>query len=354
MLLVGVALPVLFFAIDIRLFAVVNSQSHTGLDTLLLFSAFVLQIGVLGVLAARLIELPLLRWSIYAWCWLLVDIQSLTAAELSLRYGDPTLLLVKALFAAQASLIVMWGVLGTTRWTLRLPASLAAIPVLAMPLLEHRTPSEALFLPQLFVLTIICGLMRWRGFTLAMPSGPDAADLAPPTPETAPIGAGSLPQRNLKVAQFGIRHVLIWTTSLAFALGVLRLLGLLSIPGLSRLLSSQLLGYATLGTLIAIVLIVALWAGLGQGRFYLRWSALAISCLAAGAALIYFEYRRDLAWNRRLLWIQSYFEILNDYWYWLAWTCLAGGLLFATLLMFRTLGYRLLWTRKFSSRGDSV
>lgn len=354
MVVVGVIAPVLFFLLDMRLFAQMADHSQGGLSILRLFSVFVVQVGLLGVLAARLIELPLLRWAIYAWCWLLIDVQALGAAQIgSTLYSDPSFLLVKALFAAQAGLILMWGILGTAPWVLRLPATIALVPLLAAPMFtsEHHGPNLAqLFLAQLLALTLICALLRWRRFQLVAPQWSASDEAAAPAVELAsPASPLTTRRRDLKLAQFGIRHVLVWTTSLAFALGLLRLLGLLSIPGISQLLTSELLSFATAGTLIAIVLIVALWAGLGEGAVSLRWAGLATSCLAAGAALAYFDYRRELSWQGafagRIATI-SWLDIVMGHWHWLAWTCLAGSLLFATLLMFRTLGYRLVRLKK--------
>lgn len=358
MVAVGLVVPVAFFLLDMRLFAEMDNQSQGGLSTLRLFSVFVVQVGLLGVLAARWIELPALRWAIYAWCWLLIDIQTLGAASVnSTRYGDPSFILVKALFAAQAGLILMWGILGTTRWQLRLPAMAALVPLLAAPLfMRHAYAAELapLFVAQLIALALICGLLRWRRFQLVEPQW--SADDNEPAPVAEPTTSAShtpARRRDLKQAQFGIRHVLVWTTSLAFALGLLRLLGLLSIPGITQLVNSGLLGFATAGTLIAIVLIVALWAGLGEGAFYLRWTGLAISCLVAGAALIYIDHQQTPAWRMRSAMSRSWSGIFNDHWYWLAWTCLAGGLLLATLLMFRTLGYRLVRLPKRFPEGSS-
>jgi hypothetical protein len=359
MIVAGGVAPALFGLVDNWLFAAMEQKPQGGLGIVWLFTVFVVQVGVLGVLAARLIELPPLRWAIYAWCWLLIDVQALTASQISsLRYDDSSILLVNALFAAQVGVILMWGILGTTRWQLRLPAIGVLAPVLAMPLFtgQHHgmTDLSQLSLAQLIALGLICGLLRWQRFQLAPPPQPPAAEEEPAPPSTDPAiaAAPSRRRRDLKLAQFGIRHVLIWTTSLAFSLGLLRLLGLLSIPGLSSLLNSELLGYATAGTLIAIVLVVALWAGLGAGPFYLRWPGLAITCLAVGVALIYFEHRRMLSGPWRPVLLQDWFDIVGEFWYWLAWPCLAGALLFATLLMFRTLGHRLVRQRKVESVPD--
>ena len=75
LLVVGVLVPAVCVAADHALLSrMMGHERETGL-ILLTLTVFVLQVGLFGVLCGRFIEQPLLRWIIYIWCWVLVDLQ---------------------------------------------------------------------------------------------------------------------------------------------------------------------------------------------------------------------------------------------------------------------------------------
>src|SRR5262245_63023926 len=83
LLLVGAVVPAICVALDRLLLAgIIGRDSEGGLMVLTL-AAFVVQVGLFGVLCGRWIEQPLLRWIIYIWCWALIDLQTLTTAALA-------------------------------------------------------------------------------------------------------------------------------------------------------------------------------------------------------------------------------------------------------------------------------
>ena len=156
--------------------------------------------------------------------------------------------------------------------------------------------------------------------------------------------------------QFGIKDVLIWTTSLAILLGLMRAAGMLVWVSLTDHPSMYFKG--TVALLSANAIVFSLWAALGQGHWALRYTLLVTMLLLLGTGLGALScYGEDLVnlWrtptvtafpNRGFLDYDLYMwkEVR---WWWIAWMFLSGGLLAASLMIFRTVGYRLV-------RGGSV
>src|SRR4051812_5119679 len=233
---IGILLPVGLALVDHWLLAreYLGPRDTASIQAM---AAFVLQVGLYGVLCGFLIEPPWLRWLLFAWCLLFTDLNA--ASSLNDR-------IPQSLFTAQIGLITVWGILGTSSWKIRLPVVLLLVlPMLAM-------------ISQTAALCLICLVIRSQRFRLARcqeepPTNPYNATEVKPNP---PL-------------QFGIKDVLLWTTALAPLLAVSRM-------GAWHQLSD--------GVLHAIVLVVALWAALGQGAPWVRWPVLALFTMAAAAA----------------------------------------------------------------------
>src|SRR5687768_13937271 len=105
LLLVGMLVPAVFSALDHWLLGrlVANPRSHFVIVETM--AAFVVQVGVLGVLCGRMLENPWWRWGVYAWGWLLIDIQVFSALDLVESAGwwwnNSQYLLLVSLLAAQ-------------------------------------------------------------------------------------------------------------------------------------------------------------------------------------------------------------------------------------------------------------
>jgi len=107
----------------------------------------------------------------------------------------------------------------------------------------------------------------------------------------------------------------------------------------------------TVATASAMVIIVALWAALGRGHWLMRYSAVLVFTLSLGSALATWSGSqaaaiRTTAWTR---WSAGGWDLLRWYevgWSWLGWLFLSGGLLAATLIILRVLGYRLVRIRR--------
>jgi hypothetical protein len=192
-----------------------------------------------------------------------------------------------------------------------------------------------MFVVQMVVLGGICLRLRSQGFRLT------AAE---------PAAGTSLPSAavELRTSQFGVRDVLMWTTALALICGLIRAVGL----PLQDVVNARHWSWIPIfsnGAAVAIVLVVALWAGLGTGGRRRRWlyAAGLVLCAAVISGLIDWGARQwerqvwTAPWLRRLSWWEWVEWWYNDEKLLGIWLCLAGGMLFAALLFLRAIGYRL-------------
>jgi hypothetical protein len=343
LLVVGVLVPAAFSAVDHWLLSRLMSsptRAHVGLT----MAVFVVQVGLLGWLCGKLLDNPWWRWGLFVWGWILVDLQLLAAGVFADggNWRARLDMLPSALFAAQVGLAIIWGIMGTTRWVVRLPACLVLGTLLAIPLgraYGHGFGYE-LYGVQTMTLAALCLLLRWRRFRLAQ--------VVPAPPATTASSPAANP---LGQMQFGIRNVLVWTTSLAVVLGVLRALDLLSLRGLAPFLGGDFLSLATAGLLVACVFVVAVWAALGAGPAWLRLPGLLFFMVPVGATLGFLDWNalrvRYSYGSIDTLWTTSW--ALQQLWEghsWLIlWIALAGSLLYASLLILRVGGLRLVRTK---------
>jgi hypothetical protein len=336
---IGGVLPAVYVAIDTAL------ASHA---LLLLMAALTIEVGLTGVLCGRFIEPPWLRWLLYAWVWLLLDCMVIPFALLNEDFSSFQLPI--ALLSAQLGLATIFTFLGEARRSIRWAVGAVCIAGICVPVVisahEHSAP-VVMFLIQTLSIAALCSVLRWRGYRLMIPT------LLPAGPESTipPHSATTLSGR-----QFGIRDVLLWTTSLAVLLGIARAVDfagawLAAAQWAESELRSrrwrridELSLTASDAILTAMVFIVALWAALGENRRIFRWSMLALFSLAAGFAFALLDYKK-YNWTPpgpqtllnsiyRAWFISAEKDTLVRY-------CLASGLLFAALLIYRAIGYRL-------------
>jgi hypothetical protein len=339
LLLVGGFVPAVFACVDYRLLLLLQASASTFVVTLTML-VFVVQIGLMGWLCGRLLTNPWWRWGLYLWGWVLVDLQLVSATVFVGGGWSVRTILPASLFAAQVGLAIVWAILGDTHWAIRLPACAVAGTLLTLPMdLGYGIAGDS-FAIQLITLAILCSLMRLRGFRLekveavgsVLPEPPLAGKEASPPP----------PSRRM---QFSIRHVLIWTTSLALILGVLRFLELLSLDAWIPFFEKDSIATLTGGLLLACVFVVSLWAALGSGPIWLRLPILALALSATGFLLgvIHWCLERNPSVSYSDLWRYRDYFWETDGWY-VAWVFLAGSLLAASLVILRVIGYRLVRT----------
>jgi hypothetical protein len=314
----------------------------------LTMATFILQIGVMGVLCGRWIDLEVMRWVLYLWCWLLIDFQALVAwvfTDSTSWWGSS--FQPASLFTAQLGLLLIWSILGAARWTIRLPIAVVVGCALLLILGRVRYEYEnaaGLIVMQLAILGGICVILRRKGFCLvALGRNSD----------TFRVFSTS----DLQVGQFGVRDVLIWMTALAFACGLVRWFG---IPWQEWMPSSvpYWIPLVTGGVALSVTLVLALWAALGadaaRGRSYRVLLFIPLLAIAAAFAdwLAMFLLRQPWTapwyptadWPTRIYW-SFWWPFSESAQFTMAWLCLAGGMLFAALLFARELGYRLVRQR---------
>jgi hypothetical protein len=185
---------------------------------------------------------------------------------------------------------------------------------------------------QAVTLAALCGILRLSGVTLRNTSN-----------ATAHATETGEPERSL---QFGIRDVLVGTTALAILLGLAKAGDLLTAQFLKTSYSAGLLFLALIATSTAAVLLLALWASLGQGSTVFRLLLLLLIPPTIGLPI-----------GTYCIHIQPMLKVLGllppdrlNHWYgtgywWIGWMFLAGTLLASLLLIFRVPGYRLVWQR---------
>jgi hypothetical protein len=330
----GMALPAVL-AIANHLLLTSSNPSNLAAPFLCALMAFyVLQVAIIGWSVGTYIQPWGLRWFIYGWIMILVDLQ--LAAMVS-KGGEGVNCLATAILAGQLGMILVWGILGSGHIVWRIPALLVLLmqywAFFSLLLRINREPPgryvigwEGLLTTQAVLLSILGGILRLRGYSLVK--------LAP-SDESFRINEDAK-----KPIQFGIRDVFVWTTSLAILLAIAKAGDLLSLRFLKQFYDPGLLLLLVIGICTAIILIVALWSALGQGRMIVRFSVLAFLSLGIGIGIGWYCSRlarrtAATAWN------YSYFDwYWNGYW-WIGWMFLTGALLAASLIIYRALGYRL-------------
>src|SRR5262245_31890276 len=340
LLLVGMAMPA-GLALANRL--VLNADTIrylSGSAVTALFAFYVLQVAGVSLAVATDIRPWPLRWIIYGWTMLLVDLQLALLTESV--YTDAVRSLASALFAGQLSLFVVWGVMARGPVVWRVPALVVMLAVCwncynTLVLVGQRSwfflSWSDLVVMQTVMLSILCGCLRLAGFSLAIVAAENDA---------APVAAGR------KLLQFGIRDVLIATTALALLLALAKAGDLLSLEYVRRIYERGFLFIFAIAISTAIVLIFALWAALGRGQILARAVTLLSVTFALGASLGWYCVNIGQPQARAAMfrpvavpttqWLHHFYNA--GYW-WLGWMFLSGALLAASLLIYRRLGYRL-------------
>jgi len=337
--IVGVALPAVLAAINHLLLTSSNLVDVGAIQLCLLVGFYVFQIGFVGWAAAVHIQPWPLRWFIFGWIMVLVDLQLAAMTSTGGRNYQGVVCLTTAILAGQLGVIVVWGILGTGHFVWRVPALLIVLLhcwTLYNFLLQMRQAPAGNYSPgwdglltiQAVLLSLLCGALRLRGYSL----------------QKVNTGELSASPRDLSNAplQFGIRDVLIWTTSLAVILAIAKSGDLLTWSFFKQLNASGILLLFGIGVCTAVVLVVALWSALGKGSPFLRLAVLLSLSLGIGSGIGWYC---DLVTRRQaagaVFWNYAYWHLyVNGYW-WIGWMFMSGTLLAAALIIYRALGYRL-------------
>jgi hypothetical protein len=339
LLLVGVGLPAVLVVADQSLLNILSPARLSGPATGVLISFYAMQIALMGWALARYVTPWPLRWFIWTWTMALIDLQ--LAVMTNSVYTDAMRCLSTGVLAGQIGALLVWGILGSGLIVWRIPALLALLIVCAncYGLLLRVGQNTAwmqlswsdLLAVEGVALAALCIGLRLRGYWLKaevgdIHSSPDKLEVS----------------RSL---QFGIRDLLIGTTSLAVLLGIAKSGDFLKLQFVRQMYDGGFLLVATVAIATAAVLLIAIWSALGRGPMELRVLVLVLASLAVGGPLAWYSVnigQPKMILNR---------DYRFDHWYqtgywWIGWMFVTATLLAASLIIFRTLGYRLVRTPK--------
>lgn len=306
------------------------------------YALFVVQVGVAGAIAGRFIP-GMLGWLVFAWTMLVIDLLTFCMA-VSQRGGwhESGKVLACALVSAQVGAVVVWGVLGEQRWTVRVPVTvvIGAVMLLGWRILlvqlSYYNDWFSLLLMQTVLLLAICMVFLQRGCRLR---------------QTTSATSASELITSKGVWQFNLKDAFILTTAIAIVMAVFKLTAGWQETHSRQFSILPFVSEIVLAATLAMVMFTALWTAFGERPWYVRF--LVLISLAAGTAAIFGwcgENFRD--WMVALeQWFRassprSWYE-WEDYWFtrlgwfWLPWICLSCGFFVATLWIFREKGYRM-------------
>jgi hypothetical protein len=318
LLLLCVALPAFVAITNQLVFFAISDQilSPAWLYPWMTFTTAFLSWGV-----GRHLDSSWLRWVVFTWCLLMLDIIT-NAACLGGMVPDHV---GYVLVSAQITFVIVCAILGPWGWQWRLPlilVAVAAVIVQANSFMDSWNARSWLSVMVLTaaVATLLCLALRLAGFRLQL--RPEASSL-------------TVTAKSLQVNQFGVKHMLAWATAIVPILLVARRLDgmFLSILGQGGASAA-----VCLAVCVAAIDLAALWLALGRGLFILRTLAfLAVPFLAVIGLTYYSIYFQTLygRWNDPPI-SAMFIEMRN---LWPSWIWLAAGLTAALLLFLRAAGY---------------
>jgi hypothetical protein len=281
--------------------------------------------AVLSWCSGRYLPNAWLRWIVFAWCLVLLDLLTLAATQDG-RIPDHFGYL---LLSSQISLLVIWAVLGAASWQWRLPAVLAVSPLVIgfAGGIAGGWWGQAWNITMIFAtvaVTLVSIWLRWRAFSLERPRSE-----APSDDETSSVATN----------QFGIKHMMVWATAVVPLLLLLR--GGINFFALGGVQDAETAFAAiAVAASLATVNLIAIWAVLGGGLWLVRLVMLCVIPPLLAAALLYYStYLHRIYGNWPNVPILDTLIEMRDYWF--VWLWLDAALLAALLLFLRAAGYRL-------------
>jgi hypothetical protein len=285
-----------------------------------LYPWLALSAAALSWCSGKYVRPPWLAWLVFAWCVTLLDLITVAAC----LAGPVSRSTAFVLVAAQASVLAVWAMLANVNWQHRLPAALVAASILiAFAGIWRYEEWSVLVCAAVFIVVIVCGILRWIGFRLN------------------PVATTALakPDRELATHQFGTRHLLIWSAAIAPALLVARGIDYWMFAGLA---GKGTLPAALISLSVAVIALVVIWAVVGQGPWVLR-----VAMLVTVPPLLAFGLN---AYTRYTIRAPTFVGlpqgmVVNALWNmrnsWASWLGLFAALLAALLLFLRASAYRL-------------
>jgi len=285
-----------------------------------LYPWMVFSTAVLSWSAGRYLQPAWLRWLVFSWCLVLLDLLTISACLSGPLPTDFAFVLV----SSQVSLLMIWSILADIGWQWRLPglAAFGALLVLFAGMFVTNWSTRSwgiLMILNTIVVAIVCCGLRLRRFTLR--------------PLDRSYG-GTIERSSAH--QFGTRHMLIWAAAMAPLLVVARGMEFLIFSDLNASTAFQSIWLALA---IATLNLLAIWAILGSGPWPLRIGALIV--LPDALSLGVERYADSLHPGLGRTWTTLTFMLREMRGHWASWLSLAALLLAALLLFVRANGYRL-------------
>jgi hypothetical protein len=336
--LVGVVLPVLFAIVNGHL--VPHWISNDWLSTTKAAAMVLAEICAYGILAARFLQPRWFAWLCYAWMLAVVDLSIFPLLPDAGWWRNSSAMLVHALWSAQLDLVVLWAVFGPMPWPIRAPVATAALTLgVCLPVVAIADgPGHLNFIlaAQTVTLLLVCLWWRWRGYRMNGNRQPSEGTWIKTS------------------AQFRVRDLLLWTTTVGLLLGFGRAFDLLSIETFSGLVvrvPGVWLLIETAAILTALNLAATLNVVLGGGTLLRRWMSL-MGAIVLGTLVLAGLYVLGIQlvlFSRPFMPIWS-FQYWDNFgfttWPLFFWAALASALLAAVLVFPRALGYRLCKERR--------
>lgn len=336
----------IFGVVDNLILQAIVSLQGRELVAYFAFALFVVQTIVLSVVVGLNSRRHWVWWGFFVWSLALVNLQLFLIDN---RVGSASTVgisntaftaLVYAFFAAQIGLTIFWAICCTRpRLRVRLPLAssvliLACHPFWTTGQYSHSRSSEQwLGLLTFFIIasTLTFGILRYFRFRLGL------------------VVESAIHTNHGARAQFGIKHLLAWTTIVAILFGIGDAFG--RTIGWDTILDSTFgqtfLINLGMTLLVTISLVAVVWAVMGESkRTWIRVGVLLVFLLAVAFALQYLDHlamvktKHSLAigysW-RAPIGSQDRFEIVRV---WGIWTILNGMFLSALFMVFRFAGFR--------------
>ncbi|TWT88891.1 hypothetical protein Mal64_23810 [Pseudobythopirellula maris] len=331
-LLIAVAAPSAVVAADLLTNDYNVWSDALRVDALSFALLVALKIAFLAWAVGRGVARPVLRVVVFVWAVALVDL-GVYVRYVSTSFDSAS---TAAIVLAQAGMLVFWSILSEIRWVWRLPIACLSIAAI-LPVAFHPDTGWSydawplLLTVSLLGLGVACVALRWRGWRLA--------DVAASRDRTEVVGVR-------RASQFGVVHMLLWSSALAPLFALLRVNSEMMVRSLGSfgVFGSELLYVLTISTLMTLGCLVVIWVVLGGARLWLRLLVAAVFFAAISAPLINWSaeiWGRARTTNWYPAW-RSIDNLLHDmHEYWPCWMVLAYGSLAALLLFLRTSGQRL-------------
>ena len=345
--LCAVVAPLLVWSVDFVVLSL-DTASMGAQARGAVYFFFVVQVSVLGWLCGKFIPWEVIRWSVYLWLLVLINMVVVISKNSGVAGWpfDVTDGLAYGFVSGELGMLVVYSVLGPWKWYWRIPLLLVGVWLLTqyitwldptgVPRWSRQSGWGSVLFFQGLSAFLICLALRIPGFRISLVSGESTAQSPGDARPNEQDGVRTPPQ-------FSIFHLLVWTTALAPLFAVVRVVDWSSLSSLSAILQPL-----ELGVCLAFISLVAIWCGLGRENLFVRiaGSLVLVSVVGSGIGKVAGAGWLDSMWINR--WLSNSGTVQMQFW--LTWSILASSFLAAMLMFFRATGCRLI--RRFEP--DSV